>query len=489
MAGIGNKGKITVFLCLLIVSMLLVGLTALEITRIHMDRAKVIEASKGAMENLKADYNVRLFEDYHLLLLDRTYAGAGEGALEERVIDYLDYTLNGDEKDVFVIDEAALTDYVSIMDNDCQVLKAQIIEYMKLYSEIYAVESLVDMITDHEDPSDNAVKTVENGQMEENESVQESSWEGDDPREVLADSTSAGLLTLVVPQGRTPSKQKIDLSDAPSARNGVSDEKEMGTFSFDNIESLEDSLSTSNSDCILELQEDTYGILYALECFDYFTSEKEFENPLELEVEYLIAGKDNDYDNLSYVVNMIVMHRLAFNFVYLMTDQEKLAEVESIALALSLVPGVSYGVVKYLLLGCWAYGETIVEIKSLLAGNKIPFVKTEDTWLTDIENLGKLSNIESLDYKGVNGIDYKGFLMIFLAEHLGSMYYRMCDVMQLNLREQDEDFLISNCIYAISMDIRITGYPKYVSFIHSQNGIENIDENVYNYSFSVESSY
>lgn len=482
-----NRGKITVFLCLLIVSMLLIGLTAVEIIRIHMNRARVAEAANGAMESLKADYHVDLFEDYHLLLLDRSYAGAGEGAMEERVTDYLDYTLNCDDNNAFAVDEVVLTDYIGILDQDCQVLKAQITEYMKLYSEIYAVENLTDMIASHEDPSDTAAETVKNGRMED--STQESDWEGEDPREILKGSTSVGLLSLVVPENRTPSRTSVNLEDAPSRQKGLSEEKEAGMLNFDDVQRLEEDLSTSNSNCVLALQEDAYGVLYALECFDYFTCKKEYQHPLELEVEYLIGGKDNDYENLSYVVNMLVLHRLPFNFLYLMTDQTKIAEVESIALVLSLVPGVSYGVIKYLLLGCWAYGETLVEVKSLLAGNRIPYIKTDETWLTDINHLEKLRNIDSMDYKGVDGIDYKGYLMIFLAEHIGKMYYRMCDIMQLNLREKQDVFYIANCVYALSMDICVTGRQKYTTFFQSRNGIENIDQNLYDYSFSVEASY
>lgn len=481
-----NKGRITVFLSLLTVSMLLLGLTALEITGIYTDRAKVTEAAKGAMESLKADYNVDLFEQYHLLLLDRTYAGAGEGAIEERVEDYLDYTLNQEEKTEFTIDEVAVTDYIGILDQDCQALKAEITEYMKLYSELYAVESLTDLIMGNEDPSESAAETVEAGQLEEN--TQESDWEGEDPRETLKQGTKAGLLTLVVPAGRTPSKKSADLEDAPSKQKGIPDEQEEA-LQFDDIESLEQNLGTSNSDCAITLQEDAYGILYALECFHYFTDNRENTHPLALETEYLIAGKDNDYDNLSYVVNMLVLHRLPFNFMYLMTDQTKIAEVEGIALALSLVPGVSYGVVKYLLLGCWAYGETIAEVRSLLAGNHISYVKRSDTWLTDIHHLNGLSDIKTLDYKGIDGIDYKGFLMVFLAEHPGTMYYRMCDMMQLNLREKNENFRISDCIYAISLDIRITGGQRYRTFIQSRSGIDDIDHDLYDYSLSAGTVY
>jgi hypothetical protein len=469
-------------------SILLIGLTALEVTRISMDRAKVAETTKGALENVKADYNTKLFEDYHLLLLDRTYSGLGEGQLEQNIDDYMDYALNGEAaRDEYEVSETALTGYIGVLDNDCQVLKKEINEYMKIYSEAAAVENLADMIMGSDDASDSAADAVEEGQAEE--ASEDSDWDGDDPRDILNDSMSGGLLSLVVPNGNAPSKTAIDDTELPSKGVTTVEQDESINLDFDDVDMLEDNLGTSNNDCITGLQEECYGIAYALSCFDYFTCEKDYNHTLKCEVEYLICGKDNDYDNLQSVVNRIVLHRLPFNYVYLLTDKKRLGEVEVIAAVLALIPGVSYAAVKYLLIGCWAYAETIVEVKSLLAGNNIPYIKTSDTWLTDLNNLGNIGNIEALDYKGADSIGYKGFLMIFLAEKSQDMYYRMCDVIQINMRSYDENFLMKNMIYAFSADVEVTGTPKYGSFISSLPGVNSLEDSLYSFKYQIETSY
>ena len=87
-----NQGQITVFLSLILISLLVLFLAAIGVVEFHMDRARVSEAAKGASEHIKADYQEQIFEEYHVLLLDKTYAGRGEGALEDRMLRYLDYT-------------------------------------------------------------------------------------------------------------------------------------------------------------------------------------------------------------------------------------------------------------------------------------------------------------------------------------------------------------------------------------------------------------
>lgn len=102
-----------------------------------------------------------------------------------------------------------------------------------------------------------------------------------------------------------------------------------------------------------ELGTDINGILYAMECFKNVTDAELDNCVFQCEVEYLIAGKDNDYDNLTCVVNQIILHRLPVNMAVLLSDAEKMAEISSMAATLALVPGITYGAAKYLLAACF----------------------------------------------------------------------------------------------------------------------------------------
>lgn len=47
----GNKGQVTVFLCLVLLSLLILGLTSVEMVRVSMGGARAAEAADGAARN------------------------------------------------------------------------------------------------------------------------------------------------------------------------------------------------------------------------------------------------------------------------------------------------------------------------------------------------------------------------------------------------------------------------------------------------------
>ena len=86
------------------------------------------------------------------------------------------------------------------------------------------------------------------------------------------------------------------------------------------------------------------------------------------EVEYILKGKESDYENVEAVIEELTWWRMPMNYAYLLTDTGKKAEALTIATAISIVTGTEpfVEVIKYLLLGCWAYGESLQEMKDLL---------------------------------------------------------------------------------------------------------------------------
>ena len=439
---VNNKGNITVFLSLLLISLLILGLTAVEITHAYMGRAKVAEASKGATESIKADYVAELFEDYHLLLLDKTYGGAGEGEIEEQISEYLEHTLGSD----FNVQDVRLGKTTDVLDNDCEVLKREITEYMKLRTELDGAERIINIISDNEDPTRDVSDAVKNGSNEESDSNKMSTG---DPRGAVRNATIGGVLSVVVPDDTLPSNVQMDTSLFPSkGRTEEDDVREIDT-NFNDIDRIEKTLKTSTSDCVTTLAEGYYGIAYAIDTFANYTSEDK-NGVFELETEYLIAGKDNDYDNLKAVVNRLIMHRIGFNMAFLLNDSKRLAQIKPVAVFIS-------------------------------------FVKKAETWQTDFKKLGNLKNVENINYEGRDSLDYEDFLMIFLAEKYKDIYWRMCDVMQLNVRRNQPDFLMKNCIYSFETQISVEGEPLFDAFLSSK-GI-SIWDGAYQYDNSIYGGY
>lgn len=478
-----NGGQITVFLCLVLLSILLLGFTALEIVRVKTGSARAAIAADGAVHSVMAAYNKPLFQEYHLLAVDRELQGQGEGKLEQMAQDYMDYTLDG-QLEGLSAEQVELAGYKGLLDDDCDNMKLQISDYMQMYIQMEGARDLLEMLTVEDESEKKAVTAIDSGAGEEGDS--DSLWLGTDPRDVMDRLRSGGILMLVTPGGKEPSAAEFDMAGLPSADRDNHD-SEMEDIQFDDIETFRRQIQLDDHDSKAGLTDNFYGICYALQTFGYYTSPVD-NRPMSCEVEYMIAGKDNDRDNLKGVVNRIIVHRLPVNMAYLLTDKSKVATVEAIAFVLSLLPGVTYSATKYLLLGCWAYAETLADIRIMLAGNNIQMFKDSDTWMTDIENLQDLINLDNVGYEGADAIGYKGYLALLLAENAGNMYYRMADLVQLNISRSDETFDMKNMVYEISMDVEVAQSEKFAAFIRDMGG-QDVDSNMYRHSFRVTAGY
>ena len=82
-----NRGYVTIFLSLMIIVMLIVVTAVLKIMDDSGAKSKVVTATSSAMSSELANYNRLIFDRYHILLLDKTYSGMGEGAIEQGIPD------------------------------------------------------------------------------------------------------------------------------------------------------------------------------------------------------------------------------------------------------------------------------------------------------------------------------------------------------------------------------------------------------------------
>ena len=163
----GNKGQVTVFLCLVLLSLLILGLTSVEMVRVSMGGARAAEAADGAAQEIKAAYNRRLFDEYHLLAVDRNFGGQGEGKMEEMAEDYLEYTFDGSDDYDMAVKSVELADCRGLLENDCENMKKQITEYMKIYIETEGIKDLLEMITTERKAGTDTKTTIDNGQEDE----------------------------------------------------------------------------------------------------------------------------------------------------------------------------------------------------------------------------------------------------------------------------------------------------------------------------------
>lgn len=491
-----NRGQTTVLFSLIISVLLIFTFTALEVGRVYLGRVRAAAVIHSAKVSIMADYNRELFERYHLLFLDPTYGTKSEAMLEEKMADYLESSLCEDSTNIYTysLEELALIQEENVLSHNMKRLKEQIEEYEKTAGIVQRSKEVIEKMnaqsTDisgaQKETNDNAVMlpidtqtTGESTNRKKKKAKKKKKEE--DPRDTLKKALQFGVLSFLLPENHNIKSEIYDLQDAPSANYKSEDEPDKQN-DFQDIGVLKSVLSACEADKDKTSLSQRAALL---DYVDYHFSNgvnPKPEHEMQCEIEYILKGKNNDYDNMEAVVNEIIWLRMPINYAYLLTDESKKAQALTVSATICTATGAGglIEVVKYLLLGCWAYGETLCEMRSLLAGEAIPYVKTKENWVTDLMGLDQKVSAASSQ----NGMEYRDYLLLLLAKKgnkkLDGCYARMLDVMEFNLKKEDPQFAFKNYVYEITIQGKLR-----VNSLFSTMG----DDDVYQYFFEEQIKY
>lgn len=188
--------------------------------------------------------------------------------------------------------------------------------------------------------------------------------------------------------------------------------------------------------------------------FSCFT-EPEEDGVLDYQVEYLLGGKKSDQENLKYVINRLLLLREGMNYLYCMSDPQISSQANGLAVSLTGflgIPALTAATGQAILLA-WAYGESLIDVRILLDGGKVPLNKTPVSWQLSVENLGQLAEILRNGADGnQDGMSYDGYLRVLLhMGNLSSQKMRALDLIQLDLQQNGglPQFEVQNCVVAV----------------------------------------
>lgn len=235
------------------------------------------------------------------------------------------------------------------------------------------------------------------------------------PIESIKQLKKASLLSLVLPESKEISNRYIKLDDLPSKRSLTE-----GNYS-----------SRTNNFAI----EKIFFASYLEEHFTNF-SDKTRNYILFYEEEYILAGEESDQKNLEVVAKKILGIRTALNYAYLLTDNEKKMEAEVLAMTLAsaLSAPTAIELVKQAILFSWAYGESILDLRTLYKGGKISSIKTKENWQLSLENLDQLGTSSQEAKEEEKGMEYGDYIKaLLLLEKKETLSMRALDLMELNL--------------------------------------------------------
>ncbi|MDO5410914.1 MAG: DUF5702 domain-containing protein [Lachnospiraceae bacterium] len=255
-----------------------------------------------------------------------------------------------------------------------------------------------------------------------------------------------GVFSIVVDNKSKLSKREVDNRDMPSAGNGRK-AAESGKNMFQTmVDKSRDTLTLN---------------IYLSQYMDSYTDDKNYD------LEYIIGGSNSDIENLKAAVNQLVFLRQAMNLVYLFTDTVKRQQAQSAAAAILAVTANAVLIegLAVIILTAWAYAEAVSDVRALIHGEKVTFMKNSGTWKLSLESAADYKNwTKESGAKDESGMNYEEYLRILLFFHSRELnMLRGLDMIQWNICQDDPGFRISQCVYSVGTDFALKVKPVFVS--------------------------
>ena len=473
-----KKGSITVFLALILSLLLSLVCTSIESVRMASARTQILNSMDIGLYSVFGQYDKKLLEEYDLFALDGSMGG---GQLNlAKVCDNLEAYMKPmlkQNSQKLNLEQSGLTGYCLLTDDNGEVFYQQIVQYMQETLGSQGVQILLNRMSDREKKTEEAnlkASQAESGgsidryDSEMNQASQRSQQAAeetsgnqtdqgsgrpedqfgsgdaqpepvqkpvDNPITIIKRIMKMGVLELILPSGRSLSTREINKNMLVSGRT-----LQQG-MAMPYVMTAENSY--------------TSGVLYQQYLMNHLSN---YISPssegLAYQVEYIFAGKDNDMDNLKSVASRLLFIREGVNFACLMADNVKRSEAQALAAAIAagfLVPPAAV-VIETALLLCWAFAESVLDVRELFAGGKIPLVKTSSDWQISLSNLGNLmEGLDTMRRNDEHGMSYEDYLQVLLmSASKEKKVMRGMDMIENTIRNKGRaHFQMDSCIVAM----------------------------------------
>lgn len=483
-----KKGSITVFLALalgLVVSLLCSGL---ESVKMAAARTQILNGLDIGLYSLFGQYEESLLRDFDLFAIDGT-AGGKEldlAAVYDNLESYMEPVL-GQNSQHLTIQQGGISGYQLLTDGEGEVFYQQVVQYMKGTLGEHGAQLLLEKMKERQKKTADAQekgkevesettlekyeKEMENAAQKSEEAMQKEQKDGEvdgftaEEKFQAPDSSAAEMTVNPIP-GIRRIRQRGILELAVPAEKGISD-GEINKYEMVTGRVLENGLLLSESakrdDSILS------KLLY-----QQYLMEKlgNYSNPgdgaLQYQIEYILAGKESDTENLKAMAEKLLLVREGVNAASLAVDSGKMAEIRALAAGIAsafLIPPAAV-VIEGALFLCWSFGESLLDVRELFAGGKVSLIKTASDWQLSLQNLPDLlEHMDSDRKENDQGVDYEDYLQIFLlGTKKKEQIMRGMDMIEIAVRKKEnwENFQMDHCITALEASVDIQANQRKV---------------------------
>ncbi len=470
------NGSITIFLALTLTLILSVIFTTVESSRRIAVSSYLEGVTATSMDSVFSDYCKQLWDDYHIFAVV-TDNKEFKRNLSHYIVNNLDlsYSLLEPGGSFFKsrMEGITINDFSNLTDNYGETFIHQVLSYMQ-YKELTNIADYL-LASSGVDYDPTELANLSNGELstdslealdlgplvemveEANDEMINDDYKTDvDLSETFTQDSLKNiqhifndmLIHYIVESPSEVSYKMIDRDGYPSTYINVNGEYETTIYNqMDNFLFCE----------------------YLNEHFSSYTTPVK-DSDLDYQLEYILCGNRSDEFNLSDTAKELVILRFGFNIVHILSDQDKMNTLASIAETTAIIPALPI-IIQSLLICIWSLAEAVVDVRDLLAGEEIPLLKTAEDWSLSIENMLKF-DYETEGAKRTNpGLTYNNYLEILLfSNDIHTLSIRTLDLIQLDFATNiNNSFSITNCVIGASCDFEYKSKDIFstVNFFHN----------------------
>ena len=483
-----KRGSITVFLALILGLVLSLLSSGLESARMAAARTQILNGMDIGLYSLFGQYNKYLLKDFDLFAVDGACGGKEMdlASVYDNLESYMKPVLKQNSQELSV-QQGGISGYLLMTDSEGEVFYQQAVRYMKETLGSHGAKLLLNKIrnlqkkTIEAETKGNELEnkgTIENYESEmdlasqksqaaleekkKQEQQKQQEQNGFTDGKMLPSVTEAenppvkvenpipvirrlrwmGILDLVLPAEKIVSDKSVKKKDLLSGR------KQEHGFAMEDTVKPDGTIASQ----VLFQQ-------YLLEKLGNYMEPG--KGDLSYQIEYIIEKKNSDEANLKAIAKKLLMVREGINVACLLADSVMMSQIQALAVAIAagfLIPPAAVAIEAALIL-CWSFAESVLDVRELFAGGKVPIVKNASNWQLSLQGMPALMDKLDTERKNdENGLSYQDYLQIFLLttskkqKISGGMDMVECAFRKIG---NWEDFRLDLCITALEASVDV----------------------------------
>ncbi len=480
------KGSLTVFLSLTTLMIVSLILSLVELVHFKMLNAYTETVSDIAIESGFGDFNRVMLEDYGILAVDMGYCSPDMrlDKFEARMLGYMQDNLDSEGVSFLraMPNHGKVKGYGLLTDNSGAAFIKEAAKDMEYRLPSVLIEKLKEVTNESSfangdsdvdimlNDSANSVKYAESsGETGGGEQI-ESPLNAEEQR--LLEENGSPVDNAMEWRGKAVLAQVVGDTEALS--------KETISSSGD-LELRAKNAETDRRVTVTPGEKMLYAA-YLKTSFGNYTKLSRHKG-ITYEWEYVLNGKSSDIENLEATVLKLLAQREAANLAYLISDTAKLAEAESISTAIcaglampALIEPVKWGIVA-----AWAYLESVLDVRLLLAGGRAPVIKTKENWTSNILLLPSYMDTSVMAKESEAGLSYEDYLMAMtVISPVDKLGIRGLELIENAIRQNRDysEIRMENFVYCVEAEYEYEASPVFATLTPMTGGL------LKNYKFS-----